>query len=56
MEATHYVDEEPYEVSLDYHGCCGGPKTGRLKALDNVSAHILGKIKNIMCFYIISTT
>lgn len=46
MEATHYVDEEPYEVSLDYHGCCGGPKTGRLKALDNVP-----KLFNGLNFY-----
>lgn len=46
MEATHYVDEEPYEVSLDYHGCCGGPKTGRLRASDNVP-----KLFNGLNFY-----
>ncbi|GFZ20198.1 breast cancer associated RING 1 [Actinidia rufa] len=35
MEALHSVDEEPYEVGLDNHGCRDGPKTGRLRALDN---------------------
>lgn len=33
------VIEEPYEVSLDNHGCFGGPKAGRLKASSNVSIH-----------------
>lgn len=36
MEAMHPVDEEPYEVNLDNHGCCNGPRTGRLMALNNV--------------------
>ncbi|GER29665.1 breast cancer associated RING 1 [Striga asiatica] len=35
MEANAYVDEEPYEVSLDNHGCRGGPKSGRLRASNN---------------------
>lgn len=35
MESMHPVDEEPYEVSLDNHGCSDGPRTGRLRALDN---------------------
>ncbi|XVE77960.1 hypothetical protein DITRI_Ditri13aG0106100 [Diplodiscus trichospermus] len=35
MEAMHPVNEEPYEISLDNHGCCDGPKTGRLRAFDN---------------------
>ncbi|XVF32345.1 hypothetical protein REPUB_Repub17cG0073900 [Reevesia pubescens] len=35
MKAMHPVNEEPYEVSLDNHGSCDGPKTGRLRALDN---------------------
>nr|POE76686.1 brca1-associated ring domain protein 1 [Quercus suber] len=35
MEAMHPVNEEPYEVSLDNHGCCDRPKTGRLLALNN---------------------
>ncbi|CAA0833402.1 BRCA1-associated RING domain protein 1 [Striga hermonthica] len=35
MEANAYVGEEPYEVSLDNHGCRGGPKSGRLRALNN---------------------
>lgn len=37
MEAMNPVDEEPYEVSLDNHGCLDGPKTGRLRALNKVS-------------------
>lgn len=37
MKAIHPVNEEPYEVILDNHGCSDGPKTGRLRALDNVS-------------------
>ena len=36
MEAMQPVNEEPYEVSLDNHGCRDGPKTGRLMALNNV--------------------
>ncbi|GFP82946.1 protein breast cancer susceptibility 1 homolog [Phtheirospermum japonicum] len=35
VEANHYVDEEPYEVNLDNHGCCDGAKTGRLRASNN---------------------
>ncbi|XP_022758493.1 BRCA1-associated RING domain protein 1-like isoform X2 [Durio zibethinus] len=35
MKAMCPVNEEPYEISLDNHGCCDGPKTGRLRALDN---------------------
>ncbi|KAK6286497.1 hypothetical protein POUND7_012676 [Theobroma cacao] len=35
MKAIHPVNEEPYEVILDNHGCSDGPKTGRLRALDN---------------------
>ncbi|KAL2486324.1 BRCA1-associated RING domain protein 1 [Abeliophyllum distichum] len=35
MEANHSVNEEPYEVNLDNHGCCDGPKNGRLKASTN---------------------
>ncbi|WCJ38265.1 breast cancer associated RING 1 [Euphorbia peplus] len=37
MNSIHPVDEEPYEVSLDNHGCQNGPKTGRLSVLDNAS-------------------
>ncbi|KAL2900258.1 BRCA1-associated RING domain protein 1 [Bienertia sinuspersici] len=29
------IDEEPYEISLDNHGCSDAPKTGRLRALNN---------------------
>ncbi|XWS36471.1 hypothetical protein CRYUN_Cryun20dG0088300 [Craigia yunnanensis] len=35
LKAMHPVNEEPYEVSLDNHGCCDGPKTGRLRTFDN---------------------
>ncbi|XP_021280865.1 BRCA1-associated RING domain protein 1 [Herrania umbratica] len=35
MKAIYPVNEEPYEVILDNHGCSDGPKTGRLRALDN---------------------
>ncbi|KAK9726426.1 hypothetical protein RND81_05G214200 [Saponaria officinalis] len=35
MERKCPVDEEPYEINLDNHGCCDGPKTGRLRALSN---------------------
>lgn len=34
MEGKQLADEELYEVSLDNHGCCNGPKTGRLRASD----------------------
>ncbi|GAV82359.1 BRCT domain-containing protein/zf-HC5HC2H domain-containing protein/zf-C3HC4_2 domain-containing protein [Cephalotus follicularis] len=35
MEVKTFVSEEPYEVSLDNHGCRDGPKTGRIRVLDN---------------------
>ncbi|CAH1437676.1 unnamed protein product [Lactuca virosa] len=35
MEAGCLVNEEPYEVHLDTHGCTGGPKAGRLRVLNN---------------------
>uniref|UniRef100_A0A7N0T7R9 Uncharacterized protein n=1 Tax=Kalanchoe fedtschenkoi TaxID=63787 RepID=A0A7N0T7R9_KALFE len=35
LEAQRPVAEEPYEVSIDNHGCVDGPKTGRLRALSN---------------------
>ncbi|PSR89781.1 BRCA1-associated RING domain protein [Actinidia chinensis var. chinensis] len=47
MEALHSVDEEPYEVGLDNHGCRDGPKTGRLRALDNAP-----KLFNGLSFYV----
>lgn len=37
MEAMRPVYEEPYEVSLDNHGCQDGPRTGRLRVLEKVS-------------------
>ncbi|KAL6516196.1 hypothetical protein OROGR_019501 [Orobanche gracilis] len=35
LEANCYVNEEPYEVNLDNHGCCGGAGAGRLRASNN---------------------
>ncbi|XP_022847162.1 BRCA1-associated RING domain protein 1-like isoform X1 [Olea europaea var. sylvestris] len=35
MEANRPVNEEPYEVNMDNHGCCDGPKNGRLRASTN---------------------
>ncbi|XP_044492419.1 BRCA1-associated RING domain protein 1 [Mangifera indica] len=37
MEAMRPVYEEPYEVSLDNHGCQDGPRTGRLRVLEKAS-------------------
>ncbi|CAI9107576.1 OLC1v1006960C1 [Oldenlandia corymbosa var. corymbosa] len=31
MEANLPLDEGPYEISIDNHGCLDGPKTGRLR-------------------------
>ncbi|KAF8401959.1 hypothetical protein HHK36_012910 [Tetracentron sinense] len=36
LEAMRAVDEEPYEVSRDIHGCLDGPKNGRLRIMENV--------------------
>lgn len=35
MEASVPMNEEPYEVGLDNHGCIDGPKTGRLRISTN---------------------
>ncbi|CAH9129465.1 unnamed protein product [Cuscuta epithymum] len=35
MKANCPVNEEPFEINLDNHGCCNGPKTGRLRASSN---------------------
>ncbi|KAK4418426.1 BRCA1-associated RING domain protein 1 [Sesamum alatum] len=35
VEANGPVDEEPYEVNLDNHGCHNGPRNGRLRASNN---------------------
>ncbi|KAL8530204.1 hypothetical protein ACS0TY_007314 [Phlomoides rotata] len=35
VEANHHVDEEPYEINLDNHGCRDGPRTGRIRASEN---------------------
>lgn len=35
MQSKCPVYEEPYEIGVDSHGCCDGPKTGRLRALNN---------------------
>ncbi|XP_022769541.1 BRCA1-associated RING domain protein 1-like [Durio zibethinus] len=37
MKTTRPVNEEPYGVGLDSHGCSDGPKTGRFRALDNAT-------------------
>ncbi|XP_043690519.1 BRCA1-associated RING domain protein 1-like [Telopea speciosissima] len=31
LEALQPLPEEPYEVQRDIHGCCNGPKNGRLR-------------------------
>lgn len=36
-------DEEKYEAGLDNHGCWGGPKSGRLRGLQNVSENIFNQ-------------
>lgn len=48
MEANISVNEEPYEVKLDNHGSLDGPKTGRLRILNNVRTLICPYIKE--CF------
>ncbi|KAJ8552995.1 hypothetical protein K7X08_020388 [Anisodus acutangulus] len=37
IQENCHVNEEPYEVSLDNHGCIGGPKSGRLRASSGAS-------------------
>lgn len=54
MEAMHPVDEEPYEVTLDNHGCCNGPKTGRLRVLNHVSVDL--EISNLTINHLTSFT
>lgn len=44
MKAMQPVNEEPYEVCLDNHGCCDGPKTGRLRAFDNVCLPLMSHV------------
>ncbi|KAJ9176476.1 hypothetical protein P3X46_011785 [Hevea brasiliensis] len=46
MKSLRPVDEEPYEVSLDNHGCYNGPRTGRLSVLDKAP-----KLFNGLKFY-----
>ena len=50
-EAKHPVNEEPYEVNLDNHGCLNGPKTGRLRVSNNVRAlvWILLHLVSLLC-------
>ncbi|XP_042491747.1 BRCA1-associated RING domain protein 1-like [Macadamia integrifolia] len=33
LEALQPLPEEPYEVESDIHGCCNGPKKGRLRMM-----------------------
>lgn len=47
MEANHPVDEEPYEVNVDNHGCLNGPKTGRLRVFNNVRTFSLQEKRTI---------
>ena len=57
MKSMRPVDEEPYEVGLDNHGCRNGPRTGRLSALDNVSFLLMNaseeKCENVLGFQIV---
>lgn len=46
IEAKKPLVEEPYEVSLDNHGCRDGPRTGRLRASGNVRPDVLPWKKN----------
>ncbi|XP_076914669.1 BRCA1-associated RING domain protein 1-like [Bidens hawaiensis] len=46
--AGRVVNEEPYEVGLDTHGCSGGPAEGRLRVLNNAP-----KLFNNMKFYFV---
>lgn len=41
MKSKCPIDEEPYEISLDNHDCSDGPKTGRLRVLNNVCSFSL---------------
>ncbi|KAL5996963.1 hypothetical protein ACLOJK_007889 [Asimina triloba] len=46
MEAKHPVCEEPYEISCDIHGSCGGPKNGRIRVMEKAP-----KLLNGLSFY-----
>ncbi|MFS7955935.1 putative [histone H3]-lysine(4) N-trimethyltransferase chromatin regulator PHD family [Helianthus anomalus] len=48
VDAGRVVNEEPYEVRLDTHGCSGGPTAGRLRALNNAP-----KLFNNVKFYFV---
>ncbi|MFS8006715.1 putative ubiquitinyl hydrolase 1 [Helianthus anomalus] len=48
VDVGRVVNEEPYEVRLDTHGCSGGPTAGRLRALSNAP-----KLFNNMKFYFV---
>ncbi|KAI3921166.1 hypothetical protein MKX01_036145 [Papaver californicum] len=37
IEAMDFVDEEPYEVGLDIHGCLDGPRNGRLRVVEGAA-------------------
>ncbi|KAJ0053488.1 hypothetical protein Pint_01684 [Pistacia integerrima] len=49
MEALRPVYEEPYEISLDNHGCQDGPRTGRLMLLEKL--HLAGNSVSSICCY-----
>ncbi|XP_076912016.1 BRCA1-associated RING domain protein 1-like [Bidens hawaiensis] len=48
VKAGHVVNEEPYEVQRDTYGGSGGPKSGRLRALNNAP-----KLFSNMKFYFV---
>ncbi|XP_021888551.1 BRCA1-associated RING domain protein 1 isoform X2 [Carica papaya] len=49
MEGKQLADEELYEVSLDNHGCCNGPKTGRLRASDESAPKLFNGLGFYFC-------
>ncbi|XP_019165530.1 PREDICTED: BRCA1-associated RING domain protein 1 [Ipomoea nil] len=42
MDFNGPMNEEPYEITLDNHGCSDGPKTGRLRASTNAPKLFVG--------------
>lgn len=52
IEAKKPLDEEPYEVSLDNHGCRDGPRTGRLRSSGKVRSCCFALEKNYFFIYV----
>ncbi|XP_043703850.1 BRCA1-associated RING domain protein 1-like [Telopea speciosissima] len=42
LEAVQPLSEEPFEVQRDIHGCCDGPKNGRLRILEKAPRLLTG--------------